>query len=141
MKCISLAIFGLCMALAQGGLIRLVIPRFGAWNTAKFALGLNAVVLVVTGFISSTLFLFMLMPVMALGVIASPALQGMMSQATASAQGLAMIISPLLMTTLFRSFTSETTPLYLPGAPFLAAATLCALALAILVFSRAKPQP
>ena len=150
---LSLAIFGLCMALVQGGLIRLVIPRFGEWNTAKFALGLNAVVLIVTGFISSTLFLFMLMPVMALGVIASPALQGMMSQATsserqgelqgvlASVQGLAMIISPLLMTSLFRTFTSKTTPLYLPGAPFIAAASLCALALAILVFFRAKPQP
>ncbi len=150
---ISLAIFGLCMALTQGGLIRIVIPRFGEWNTARVALGLNAVVLIITGFISSTLLLFMLMPVMALGVIASPALQGMMSKATvaenqgelqgvlASVQGLAMIISPLLMTSLFRTFTSETTPLYLPGAPFIAAATLCATALVILVFSRAKPQP
>jgi DHA1 family tetracycline resistance protein-like MFS transporter len=141
------------MALAQGGLIRIVIPRFGEWNTARVALGLNAVVLIITGFISSTLMLFLLMPVMALGVIASPALQGMMSNATsaenqgelqgvlASVQGLAMIISPLLMTSLFRSFTSETTPIYLPGAPFIMAATLCATALAILVFSRAKPQP
>ena len=150
---ISLAIFGLCMALAQGGLIRIVIPRYGEWNTARVALGLNAVVLVITGFISSTLMLFLLMPVMALGVIASPALQGMMSNATsaenqgelqgvlASVQGLAMIISPLLMTSLFRAFTSETTLIYLPGAPFIAAATLCATALAILVLSRAKPQP
>ncbi len=150
---ISLGIFGLCMALAQGGLIRVVIPRFGEWNTARAALALNAVVLVATGFISSTLFLFLLMPVMALGVITSPALQGMMSNATssenqgelqgvlASVQGLAMIISPLLMTSLFRTFTSETTPLYLPGAPFIAAAALCATALVMLLISRAKPQP
>lgn len=150
---ISLAVFGLFMALVQGGLIRVVIPRFGEQNTALFAIALNAVVLVLAGFISSTVLLFMLMPIMALGVIASPALQGMMSKATssetqgelqgvlASVQGLAMIISPLMMTSLFRAFTSETTPLYFPGAPFIAAAMLCALALAILVLSRANPLP
>ncbi len=153
MKGISLAIFGLFMALVQGGLIRVVIPRFGEWNTARAALALNAVVLIITGFISSTVLLFMLMPIMALGVIASPSLQGMMSKATsaesqgelqgvlASVQGLAMIISPLLMTSLFRTFTSDTAPAYLPGAPFIAASVLCVTALLILVFSRAKPQP
>jgi DHA1 family tetracycline resistance protein-like MFS transporter len=150
MKGISLAIFGLCMALVQGGLIRLVIPRFGEWNTARAALALNAVVLVITGFLSSTVLLFMFMPVMALGVISSPALKGMMSKATSaenqgelqgvltSVHGLATIISPLLMTSLFRTFTGETAPVYLPGAPFIAASMLCATALAILVFSRAN---
>ncbi len=152
MKGISLAIFGLFMALVQGGLIRLVIPRFGEWKTARAALLLNAVVLAITGFISSTVLLFLLMPVMALGVIASPAMQGMMSAATsaenqgelqgvlASVQGLAMIISPLLMTSLFRLFTAETAPLHLPGAPFIAASILCATALAILALSKANPR-
>jgi len=152
MKGISLAIFGLFMALVQGGLIRVVIPRFGEWRTARIAIALNAVVLVITGFISSTVLLFVLMPIMALGVIASPALQGMMSKATsaesqgelqgvlASVQGLAMIVAPLLMTSLFRGFTSENAVLYLPGAPFIAAAMLCGIAFAILLFSRAKPQ-
>lgn len=153
MKGISLAIFGLFMALVQGGLIRVVIPRFGEARTARVAMALNAGVLLVTGFISSTVLLFLLMPVMALGVIASPALQGLMSQATAaenqgelqgvlaSMQGLAMILSPLLMTSLFRVFTAETTPLHLPGAPFLAAAALCATAFVLLILHRPARQP
>ena len=150
---ISLAVFGLFMALVQGGLIRVVIPRFGEWNTARAAFALNTVILLITGFITSSVMLFLLMPLMSLGIIASPALKGMMSEATSDAaqgelqgvlssvQGLGMIISPLLMTSLFRVFTSKAAPVYLPGAPFIAAATLSATALVILVVSRAKPQP
>lgn len=150
MKGLSLAIFGLFMALVQGGLIRVIIPRFGEWNTARAGLVLNAVVLLITALISSQVALFMLMPVMAMGVIASPALQGMMSAATAaenqgelqgvlaSVQGLAMILSPLIMTTLFREFTSDTALVYLPGAPFIAASALCFTALVILLGQRAK---
>ncbi len=145
---LSLGIFGLCMALVQGGLIRVVIPRFGEWNVARAGLALNVVVLAITGFISSQVFLFVLMPFMALGIIVTPALQGVMSRATASEnqgelqgvlasiQGLAMIFSPLVMTSLFRAFTAESTPLYLPGAPFLAAAALCFGALGLLIWQR-----
>jgi len=150
MKGLSLAIFGLFMALVQGGLIRVIIPRFGEWNTARAGLVLNAVVLLITALISSQIALFLLMPVMALGVIVSPALQGMMSSATAaenqgelqgvlaSVQGLAMILAPLIMTTLFREFTAVDALVYLPGAPFIAASVLCFLALGILLGRRAK---
>ncbi|MBL4807934.1 MAG: TCR/Tet family MFS transporter [Rhodobacteraceae bacterium] len=142
---ISLAIFGLCMALVQGGLIRVVIPRFGEWRTAQIGLALNVVVLMITAMISTQVFLFVLMPVMALGVVVSPALQGLMSNATssehqgelqgvlASVQGLAMIFSPLIMTSLFRVFTAENAPVYLPGAPFIAASLLMVLALILLM--------
>ena len=147
---LSLAIFGLCMALVQGGLIRVIIPRIGEWNTARAGLALNAIVLLITAMISSQLFLFILMPFMALGVIVSPALQGMMSKAAAaenqgelqgvlaSVQGLAMITSPLIMTSLFRAFTSENTPVYLPGAPFIAAAMLCLGALSLLIWQKKR---
>jgi DHA1 family tetracycline resistance protein-like MFS transporter len=153
MKGISLAIFGLFMILVQGGLIRAVIPRFGEANTARASLALNVLVLTITGFISNTVLLFVFMPFMALGILASPAIKGMMSQATsaanqgelqgvlASVQALAMIIAPALMTWLFRVFTSADAPVHLPGAPFLAAAALCATALAILMVLRARPQP
>ena len=43
--------------------------------------------------------------------------------------GPAFVIAPLVMTQLFRFFSSADAPLYLPGAPFLAAAALSALAL------------
>lgn len=154
MKGISLAIFGVFMALVQGFLIRIVIPRFGEWNTALFGLGFNALILMITAMITSQVVLFLLMPFMALGVIASPALQGMMSKATsaenqgelqgvlASVQGLAMIVAPVLMTSLFRTFTAETTAVYLPGAPFIAAAALAFAAMLLLFRHRsAKSAP
>jgi len=152
MKGLSLAIFGLFMALVQGGLIRFIIPRYGEWNTARAGLALNAVILLATGLVSSQVLLFIMMPVMALGVIASPALQGMMSKATAaenqgelqgvlaSVQGLAMIVSPLIMTSLFRTFTADDASVYLPGAPFMAASVLCIGALLVLYWQRRSTQ-
>jgi len=145
----SLAIFGLCMALVQGGLIRVVIPRFGELKVARFGLAFNAVIMLITAMISTQWLLFALMPLMALGVITSPALQGMMSKAIdpdkqgelqgvlASVQGLAMVISPVLMAFVFRSFTAEWSPFYLPGAPF-AIAGLLALAGFILIYRIGK---
>lgn len=141
---ISLAIFGLCMALVQGGLIRVVIPRFGEWNVARTGLMINAVVLMSITMISSQVLLFVLMPVMALGVIASPALQGIMSKnisadkqgelqgVLASVQGLGMVVSPILMTFLFRAFTAESAPVYAPGAPFFMAGLLMLIAFILL---------
>ncbi len=149
---ITLGVFGLCITLVQGGLIRVIIPRFGEWATARSGLMLNVAILAATAFISNTVLLFALMPVMATGIIASPALKGLMSQATAdnmqgelqgvlaSVQALGMIISPVLMTALFRVFTSESAPVYLPGAPFIMASILCAMALATLVLSKAHPR-
>ncbi len=145
---ISLAIFGLCMALVQGGLIRVVIPRFGEWNVARAGLMINAVILMMVVMISSQVILFILMPVMALGIIASPALQGIMSKSVpadkqgelqgvlASVQGLAMVVSPLLMTSLFWVFTADWAPVYLPGAPFFAAGLL--MLAAVILLSRMR---
>ncbi|MEL6646557.1 MAG: hypothetical protein AAFQ05_02435 [Pseudomonadota bacterium] len=85
------------------------------------------------------------MPVMALGVVVGPAISGIASNATpddrqgalqgvlASIQGVAAIISPLLMTNLFWAFSAETAPVYLPGAPFIAAGVLTLLCLIILL--------
>ncbi len=149
---ISLGVFGLFMALVQGGLIRAVIPRFGAWQVARAGMALNTLVLLVTAMITSQLWLFLLMPLMAMGAVVAPALQGMMSAATsaerqgelqgvlASVQGLAMIVSPLIMTSLFRVFTAPGTAVYLPGAPFIAAAGLCLSALLILLWRRRKTR-
>ena len=61
------------------------------------------------------------------------ALQGVMT----SAGALAMIVSPMLMTSVFAEFTREGAPIYLPGAPFMVAAVLMTAALLILL--RSKP--
>ena len=47
-----------------------------------------------------------------------------------------MILSPLMMTTVFAFFTSSGTPLYLPGAPFLV--SLLLMGISLLIFIRAR---
>lgn len=89
--------------------------------------------------------LYALMPLMTLGAIAGPALQGLMSRLVednaqgelqgifASVNGIALILSPLMMSGIFRFFTFENTPVYLPGAPFLLSAALELIAMMFLL--------
>ena len=57
--------------------------------------------------------------------------QGELQGIFASVTGVALILSPITMTGIFKYFTSSDAPYYMPGAPFLAAAVLeiCAMAL------------
>jgi DHA1 family tetracycline resistance protein-like MFS transporter len=87
-------------------------------------------------------------PVSALAGIVTPALQGLMSQAVqddqqgelqgalTSLSALAMIISPMLMTSTFAAFTAETAPIYMPGAPFLFALILTLIAIGLFMRHR-----
>ncbi|MEL7415279.1 MAG: MFS transporter, partial [Pseudomonadota bacterium] len=144
----SLAAFGVCVAVVQGGLIRVFIDRFGPERTVQIGLMLNLVALVSIAFVPSTMLLFMLLPICALGIIVTPAAQGIMSAALsadrqgelqgvwASSDGAARIVSPPLMTGLFALFTAPGLP-YLPGAPFLAAALLTVVSLVLFLRWRA----
>jgi DHA1 family tetracycline resistance protein-like MFS transporter len=88
--------------------------------------------------------MYAIMVPFALGGLAGPALQGIISNQVApneqgtlqgsltSLMSLTSIFGPLLMSNLFGFFTSDAAPFYFPGAPFLAGALL---ALAGLLFS------
>jgi DHA1 family tetracycline resistance protein-like MFS transporter len=145
----SLAAFGICMAVVQGGLMRLILARIGDRRTAIFGLVVDLFIFSGIAMLTAGWQIFALIPAMALGVVVGPALNGIMSNATpddrqgalqgvlASLQGIAAILSPLLMTNLFWAFSNESAPVYLPGAPFLAAAVLTAICLSILLKVRA----
>lgn len=146
----SLAMFGLTMALVQAGVIRLAINRFGERGTVilghLFAIGAYLALAIVT---SGTLALI-LTPLAALAGTIPPALQGIMSQrvdenaqgelqgALSSAASLAMILSPLAMTTTFAAFTGGQARIYMPGAPFALALVLSALALALFLSGKRR---
>ena len=139
----SLGLFGVMMALVQAGLIRVVLRQFGERGTVfaghLFSILAFGVIAVVT---SGTVALI-LTPLAALAGVIPPALQGIMSrQVAANAQGelqgalssstaLAMIISPMAMTSAFAYFTGSGAPIYLPGAPFLLAMSLAIVSLFI----------
>jgi len=137
---LSLAWFGVIMAVVQGGLIRLTITRFGERGTVVLGHGFAIVAYAALGAVTSGTVALVLTPLAALAGVIPPALQGIMSRCVAdnaqgelqgaltSASSLAMIISPLVMTSTFAAFTAVDAAIYLPGAPFLLAMTLSVVA-------------
>ncbi|MEO0766876.1 MAG: tetracycline resistance MFS efflux pump, partial [Pseudomonadota bacterium] len=87
--------------------------------------------------------LLILTPLAALPAVITPALQGIMSKAVddnqqgelqgalTSVSALAMIISPMIMTYVFYSFTGPQAPVYMPGASFYLSAILMAVSLVV----------
>ncbi len=140
---VSLAAYGISMAVVQGWLIRLILARLGNRGTVLYGLIFNVFALLVLAFVTSGTVALLFTPISALGAVVLPALQGLMSRQTAddsqgelqgvlsSVSAVATILSPLAMTTVFWKFTAPDTPLYLPGAPFLLAMALMLVCIAI----------
>ncbi len=139
----SLGFVGLTVAIVQGGLIRILIPMIGNKNAIKIGLWLYVTGFVCFSFASQGWMMFVFMIPYALAGITGPAIQGIISkQIPANEQGeiqgimtslmsLASIFGPLIMANLFFFFTSKTSPIHFPGAPFLLAAILTVLAIII----------
>lgn len=140
---LSLALFGIMMAIVQGALIRPVLRWFGERRTVIYGHLFDMAAFGAIAFVSSGAVALVLTPLAALGAVMTPALQGIMSQrvgddaqgelqgALASISALSMIVSPMMMTSVFAGFTGNKAPVYLPGAPFLLSMALMALSLVI----------
>ena len=149
---LSLALFGIAMAVVQGGLIRIVIPRFGESATVLYGFCFNAVAFLCIAFVTSPTLALMLTPLTALGAVVTPALQGLMSQRAAdnqqgelqgviaSSRSLAYIVGPMLMSGIFSAFTLSPDLPYMPGAPFLLSMGIMGLCLAIFL-GRPRARP
>ena len=136
---ISLGWVGLTVGIVQGGLTRIIIPKLGQIRSIYIGLALNALGFLLFAFSTQTWMIFVFMIPFAMGGIAGPAIQGIMSnqvphneqgelQGTlASVVSLTSIISPLFMTNLFSFFTRPSAPIHFAGAPFLAGSALCLL--------------
>jgi DHA1 family tetracycline resistance protein-like MFS transporter len=145
---LSLGLFGIMMAVVQGFLIRPAIKYLGERGTIIYGLFFDILAFGFLSLVTSGTVALFFIPVAALAGIVSPALQGLMSQAVGDDQqgelqgaltslsALAMIISPMLMTTTFAAFTAETAPFYMPGAPFLLALILTLIAIALFMRHR-----
>jgi DHA1 family tetracycline resistance protein-like MFS transporter len=135
----SLGVVGLLVAIVQGGLIRIVIPKIGQKRSVYAGLILYGVGFLLFAFASKSWMMFAFLVPYCLGGIAGPALQGIIStQVPANEQGelqgaltslmsVTSIIGPPMMTNLFAWFTGSHAPFYFPGAPFLAGAILTVL--------------
>ncbi|MEO9966303.1 MAG: TCR/Tet family MFS transporter [Reichenbachiella sp.] len=127
----SLGFVGLMVAIVQGGLIRIVIPKIGDRNAVYLGLTLYFIGFVLFAFASEGWMMYVFMIPYALSGFAGPALQSIMtSQIPSDQQGelqgaitsmisLTAIVGPPLMTDLFARFTNDTLGIYFPGAPYL----------------------
>ncbi|MBY0244613.1 MAG: TCR/Tet family MFS transporter [Sphingobacteriaceae bacterium] len=146
----SLGFVGLTVAIVQGGLIRVIIPKIGNKNSILLGLSLYVIGFVCFAFASKGWMMFAFMLPYALAGITGPAIQAVIStKIAANEQGelqgiitslmsLASIFGPLMMTNLFAYFTSNNASLYFPGAPFLMAALLTCVAIVICNYSLKK---
>jgi len=135
----SLAAFGISIAIVQGGLIRLIIPRLGESRTVIIGFLFNMIACLAIGTITNGWVVLALTPLTALGAIAGPAMQGIMSRIAgddqqgelqgvlASVAAIGTILSPLIMTSTFSYFSNPAAPIYMPGAPFLLSMVLMGL--------------
>ena len=141
----SLAGYGLGIAFVQGVLIRWMLPALGETGVSR--IGISSIVLAMVGIAFSlhTWMIFAMIILAVLGEIAGPAINGMLSKRVpdgeqgdlqgvlGSIESLAAVIAPPIFAGMFKIF-SDGEGIYLPGAPFLLAAIIAAVAL--IVFQR-----
>jgi MFS transporter, DHA1 family, tetracycline resistance protein len=148
---LALALAGLGSAVVQGFLVRRIVPFLGERRAAMIggvvvAAGYLCMALAPVGWV-----VVLGIVLQSMGAIASPAIQGLVSASAAadrqgetqgalsSVQGLTAIVSPLVASFVFSTFTGAGAPVLLPGAPFLV--SVLAYGVAIWAVSGVRPPP
>ncbi|MGH6872585.1 MAG: MFS transporter [Rhizomicrobium sp.] len=140
----AMAFLGLVMAGVFGFLTRILIPRLGEARAAYIGLMAGAAGFAGYAFASQGWQMYPWMLVWALMGLAMPSINGIISKqvplneqgevqgALASVGGVTSIVAPVVLTNVFAYFTAADAPVYFPGAAFLAAGAMLALAAALL---------
>jgi DHA1 family tetracycline resistance protein-like MFS transporter len=148
---LSLGVFGVLIAIVQGGLIRVINPRLGNEKSVYVGLALYALGLLLFAFASQSWMMFLFMIPYCLGGIAGPALQsiitghvppneqGELQGILTSLMSATSIIGPLVMTNLFAFFTKPNAPVHFPGVSFLLGSILMMLS-SIIAYSVLKKE-
>ncbi len=147
---IALAVYGVITAVVQAGLLRVLLPRFGARRVIIAGLASYIVGFVIYGVAPAGWMMYAALVVSCLCFLTQPAIQGLISQqAGADSQGaiqgaltslvsLTSVIGPLIATAVFSTFTSTAAPIQFPGAPFIMAAGFCVGGLLLALY---RPLP
>ncbi len=142
---LTLATVGVCSGLVQGTLVKPVVARFGERRTVLGGLVFGVIGFAVFGLAPTGWLFWFGIPLMSLWGLSGPAIQGLMTHrvsaseqgrlqgANSSLRGITGMIGPLVFTLAFAGFIgggafAETRGWHLPGAPFLLAGVLLAVA-------------
>jgi DHA1 family tetracycline resistance protein-like MFS transporter len=147
----SLAFVGFIMAISQGMLTRVVIPRFRERRSAAAGMLAGAAAYTGFAFASSGWMMYAWMTCWLLAGLVYPSLNAIMSQrvpanaqgelqgAVASLYSLAAVVGPPLMTHLFGRFSAPESSIHFAGAAFLCSAVLVVTS-GVLFFCRDPPR-
>lgn len=144
---LSLTFVGLSLAIVNGGLTRVLIPKWGELRAVK--IGLFVQTLGFLGYALATMgwMVYVIVGFSALGGIAGPSIQSLITQRISpSEQGelqgtimslgsLTAIISPLMYTNSFNHFT-QSVSVQIPGFPYFLSAFICLSSLLIFLASK-----
>jgi MFS transporter, DHA1 family, tetracycline resistance protein len=138
-----LAAVGVLSMVVQGLAIGPIVKSFGEQKALLFGLACGAIGLFIYGAAPTGWWFCLGLPVNALWGVAGAAIQALMTRrvapeqqgqlqgATASVQSVSQMLGPFLFTLTFAYFIGDGTPVKLPGAPFLLAGALLALAFVV----------
>jgi DHA1 family tetracycline resistance protein-like MFS transporter len=147
---LALAFLGIVMAFVFGFVTRWAIPKLGEVRAAYIGLLCGAVGFAGYAFATQGWMMYPWMLVWSLMALAMPSINAIMSKevahneqgelqgALSSVGGLTSALAPPLLTNIFWFFTAKNAPVYFPGAAFLTAGLL--LALAALLLTRAHHE-
>jgi MFS transporter, DHA1 family, tetracycline resistance protein len=140
---LTLALVGICSMVVQGTAIGPIVKRFGERRALLLGLVFGVAGFLIFGIAPTGHWFWLGIPVMSLWGVAGAATQALMTRlvapdqqgqlqgATASVQSVAQLLGPFVFTLTFAYFIGAHAPTKLPGAPFLLASALLALAFAI----------
>ena len=140
---LTLALVGVSAMLVQGAGVGPIVKRLGERRALLLGLGCGALGFLIYGAAPTGPLFWVGIPVMALWGVAgaaaqalttqlvAPDQQGQLQGATNSVNSIAQMLGPFLFTLIFAYFISDAAPVKLPGAPFLLAAALLALAFVV----------
>lgn len=146
----SLTVVGIVVAIVQGGLIRIVIPKIGSKNAIMLGLSLYTIGFICFAFAPNGVMMMIFILPYCLAGIGNPAMQTIISnQVPDNAQGeiqgivtamqsLGAIFGPFLMAFIFAYFIDRNNSIYFPGAPFILSAILSFFALIIAISALRK---
>ena len=140
---LTLAIVGLSSMVVQGTAIGPIVKRLGERKALLLGFVFGAIGFFIYGAAPTGLWFCVGIPVMALWGVSGAATQALMTQqvaadqqgqlqgATSSVQSISQMLGPFMFTLTFAFFIGDHAPFKLPGAPFILAGALIALALVI----------
>lgn len=146
----SLSFIGFMIALVQGGLTRIAIPRLGEGRAVTLSLWINILCFAAFAFATDGWMMFLILGVFSLSGLGQPALQGIIAKLVpANEQGelqgslmalgsVATIVAPALYTFLFVHFTKPGAEPYFPGAAYVGASVISVVS--IVIWLRRKHQ-